>query len=102
MAVRPLRLSKADIDAHTRLITSIFTFRGRFATLAGVLAVLDSRRFDILAAHLALMSADEFQGDQGARLAEAGSDVGRAGPLSHAALRSAQGHQRAPIHGARQ
>jgi CYTH domain-containing protein len=61
-----LRLSrKADVDAQTRLITSIYLPEGEFAVLANTLkgARLTKIRHRLHAPPGVLMSVDEFQGD---------------------------------------
>jgi CYTH domain-containing protein len=70
-----LRLSrKADVDAQTRLITSIYLPEAEFAVLAAALpgAVLTKVRHRLHAPTGVLLSVDEFQGDlAGLLLAEA-------------------------------
>jgi CYTH domain-containing protein len=89
-----LRLSrKADIDAHTRLITSIYLPEEEFAILASALAGarLTKIRYRLAAPPGVLMSVDEFQGDlAGLVLAEAEfqtSDELAAFPMPHFAAR---------------
>ena len=89
-----LRLSrKADVDAHTRLITSIYLPEEEFAVLAASLPGVQIKKLRHRLQHLpgVLMLVDEFQGElDGLILAEAAfetPDLLAAFPMPDFALR---------------
>ena len=89
-----LRLSrKADVDAHTRLITSIYLPEEEFAVLAASLPGVQIKKLRHRLQHLpgVLMLVDEFQGElDGLILAEAAfetPDVLAAFPMPDFAMR---------------
>ena len=96
-----LRLSrKEDVDAETRLITSIYLLEDEFALLAASLPGdrLTKLRHRLLPVQGIPLSVDEFQGDQGLVLAEAEVDTPeQVAGFPHARFRLTRSHERHPF-----